>query len=107
MISVDDAVARIGRAFAPLSAERALIGASAGRVLAEDAIARMDQPPAPMSAMDGYAGRARDALAGAALAVIGEAPAGQPFTGRMGQGQAVRIFTGCVVPEEADAVVIQ
>ncbi len=48
-----------------------------------------------------------DARVGAELAVIGEAPAGRPFAGRVGSGQAVRIFTGAVVPDGADAVVIQ
>ena len=107
MISVDQAIARIARAFAPLGPETVPVGEAAGRVLAEDAVARMDQPPAPMSAMDGYAVRTADASAGAELAVIGEAPAGRPYRGRVGAGQAVRIFTGGVVPEGADAVVIQ
>ena len=53
MIFVDEAVARITRAFAPLAAETVPIAEAAGRVLAADAIAGMDQPPAPMSAMDG------------------------------------------------------
>ena len=107
MISVDEAVARITRAFAPLGTETVPVAEAAGRVLAQDAIAKMDQPPAPMSAMDGYAVRASDARAGAALSVVGDAPAGRPFQGRIGAGQAVRIFTGGVVPEGADAVVIQ
>jgi len=107
MISVDEAVARITRAFAPLGPETVPVAEAAGRVLAQDAIAKMDQPPAPMSAMDGYAVRASDARAGAALSVVGDAPAGRPFQGRIGAGQAVRIFTGGVVPEGADAVVIQ
>ncbi len=107
MISVDEAVARISRAFAPLASETVPVAEAAGRVLAEDAVARMDQPPYPVSAMDGYAVRGNDASAGVELDVIGEAPAGRPFQGRMGPGQAVRIFTGGVVPEGADAVVIQ
>src|SRR6202163_375237 len=107
MISVDEAVARIARAFAPLPRETVPIADAAGRVLAEDAVAKLDQPPAPMSAMDGYAVRVSDARAGAELSVIGEAPAGRPFAGTLGAGQAVRIFTGGVVPEGADAVVIQ
>lgn len=107
MISVDEAIARVKRSFAPLAAESVALTEAAGRVLAEDAIARLDQPPAPMSAMDGYAVRWADARAGAELAVIGEAPAGRPFDGNVGPGQAVRIFTGGVVPEGADAVVIQ
>jgi molybdopterin molybdotransferase len=60
-----------------------------------------------MSAMDGYAVRCVDAHAGTELSVIGDAPAGRPFAGKVGPGQAVRIFTGGVVPEGADAVVIQ
>ena len=41
------------------------------------------------------------------LQVIGEAPAGGSFDGRVEAGQAVRIFTGGPVPEGADAIVIQ
>src|SRR5450755_4317653 len=61
MISVDDAVARIGAAFAPLDAETIVIGKAAGRVLAADAIAGLNQPPSPVSSMDGYALRVADA----------------------------------------------
>ena len=107
MISVDEAVQRVMRAFAPLPAERIALSDALNRVLAGDAVSSLDHPPAPMSAMDGYAVRAGDARAGAELVVIGEAPAGRPFEGRVGAGQAVRIFTGGVVPEGADAVVIQ
>src|SRR5258708_24223875 len=107
MISVDEAVARITRGFATLPSEAVPVAEAAGRVLAEDAVAKLDQPPAPMSAMDGYAVRAVDASPGAELSVIGDAPAGRPFAGAVGAGQAVRIFTGGVVPDGADAVVLQ
>jgi molybdopterin molybdotransferase len=107
MISVDEAVKRIAGAFAPLASERVAVADTLGRVLAADAVAQFDQPPAPMSAMDGYAVRAADATLGAALPVVGEAPAGRPYPGRVAAQQAVRIFTGGVVPEGADAVVIQ
>ncbi len=107
MISVDEAVQRVLRTFAPLPAEKVPLTEALGRVLARDAIAAIDHPPAPMSAMDGYAVRTGDARVGAELSVIGEAPAGKPFAGHVGAGQAVRIFTGGVVPEGADAVVIQ
>ena len=107
MISVDEAVERIARAFSPLDFERVPLMESAGRVLAQDVAAAFDQPPAPMSAMDGYAVRASDATLGAKLSVIGTAPAGKPFSGSVGLNETVRIFTGGVVPEGADAVVIQ
>lgn len=108
MISVDEAVSRITAAFAPRAAETVPIAEAAGRVLAEDVLARLAQPPFPVSSMDGYALRAADAAtAGASLRVIGAAPAGHPFAGRVGPGEAVRIFTGGVVPDGADAIAIQ
>ena len=57
-----------------------------------------------MSAMDGYALRSTDA---GVRQVIGAAPAGHPFAGMVGPNQAVRLFTGSVVPSGADAVLIQ
>jgi molybdopterin molybdotransferase len=108
MISVDEAVARIVAAFSPLRGETVAIGDAAGRVLAQDALARASQPPAAVSSMDGYAVRAADArAAGVTLRVIGSAPAGHPFAGTVTQGSAVRIFTGGVVPDGADSIVIQ
>lgn len=108
MLSVDETVARIRAAFAPLACERIAIERAANRVLARDVLARLDQPPAAVSAMDGYALRMADATAaGARLRVIGSAPAGHPFNGRINPGEAVRIFTGAVVPEGADAILIQ
>ncbi|HEY5047148.1 MAG TPA: gephyrin-like molybdotransferase Glp [Rhizomicrobium sp.] len=108
MITVDQAVARISGAFAPVGSERVALGEAAGRVLARDAYAMADQPPAAVSAMDGYAVRLCDAdRAGATLRMIGESPAGHPFGGRINAGEAVRIFTGAVVPEGADAILIQ
>jgi len=61
-----------------------------------------------MSAMDGYAVRAADAAdLSARLKVIGEVAAGRPFERKIGAGEAVRIFTGGVIPDGADAVIIQ
>jgi molybdopterin molybdotransferase len=107
MISVDAAAARIAAAFSPLACENVPIERALGRVVAKDMRAAEDQPPAPMSAMDGYAVRAREAAAGARMRVAGVSPAGNPFVGSVGPGEAVRIFTGGVVPVGADAVVIQ
>jgi molybdopterin molybdotransferase len=60
-----------------------------------------------MSAMDGYAVRDEDAVAGAILTVIGDAPAGAPFGGTVAPGTAVRIATGGVVPAGAGRIVIR
>lgn len=107
LLPVAEARARILAALAPTAAETVALPEAAGRVLARPVVARLTQPPADVSAMDGYALRAVDAVEGAALAVIGAAPAGRPFAGVVGPGQAVRIFTGGVIPEGADSVLIQ
>jgi molybdopterin molybdotransferase len=108
VITVDEAISRITSAVAPLESETVALERAHRRVLARDAIARIDQPPAPVSAMDGYAVRLADAgSTGAALQVIGASPAGHPFSGNVGAREAVRIFTGGVVPQGADAIVIQ
>ncbi len=107
MISVEAARARILALMAPTGAEIVPLAAAAGRVLAEPVVARLTQPPHDVSAMDGFALRAADGVAGMRLRVIGAAPAGHPFAGTVGPGEAVRLFTGSVVPAGADAIVIQ
>ncbi len=107
MLSVAEARARI---LAPLRAtapELVSLAEAWGRVTARPIHARLTQPPADISAMDGYAVRTPDAGAGASLRVIGSAPAGRPFAGAVAQGEAVRLFTGSVVPPGADTVVLQ
>src|SRR5665213_1911557 len=102
------ASARIVSAFKPVECENVPIAQAVNRVLAQEAIAKIDQPPAPVSSMDGYAVRAADvANVPATLRIIGSSPAGHPFAGRANAGEAVRIFTGGVVPDGADAIVIQ
>ncbi len=108
LLPVEDAIARVTEGLAPLPGERVSIGEARGRVLAEALVAGLNQPPFDSSAMDGYAVTSADLAAlPATLTVIGEAAAGGAFTGRVGAGQAVRIFTGAPVPAGADAVVPQ
>jgi len=107
MLAVEEARARILADVAPGSSEWCLLDGGLGRVLARDLEARRDQPQRAVSAMDGYAVRAADTAPGAELAVIGEAAAGRALELVVGAGEAARIFTGGVVPEGADAVLIQ
>ncbi len=104
MLSVAEARARILAPLRPTGTETISLAQAWNRVLAEDVIARLTQPPADVSAMDGYAVRAAD---GPALRIVGEAPAGHPFAGTVQAGQAVRLFTGSVIPAGADAVALQ
>jgi molybdopterin molybdotransferase len=108
MLSVEQALERILDAMSALPGEQVSVAEGLGRVLAGDVVARRTQPPAAMSAMDGYAVRAADvAQVPVTLRVVGQAPAGGAWEGRLGAGEAVRIFTGGPVPDGADAIVIQ
>jgi molybdopterin molybdotransferase len=91
----------------PTEAQTLPLAQCAGRVLAQDVTALRTQPPFANSAMDGYAARADDLQPGAELRVVGEAAAGRGFSGSVGSGEAVRIFTGAPLPEGADAILIQ
>lgn len=108
LMTVEEATGLITDGVTALGVEEVPVAEAAGRVLAGDLVARRTQPPADMSAMDGYAVRGVDiAETPARLVVIGESAAGRSFPGKVGPGEAVRAFTGAVVPEGADTVVIQ
>src|SRR6056297_3690775 len=106
MITVDAALSHLFALVAPLDIEEMPLAEAAGRVLARDVAATRDQPPFAASAMDGYAITEAPAP-GATLTVIGEAAAGHGYGGRVGAGEAVRIFTGAPVPGGATRVVMQ
>jgi molybdopterin molybdotransferase len=108
LMPVADALAAVLAGAEALPEEMVALDAAHRRVLARDVAALRTQPPQAMSAMDGYAVRAADASTVAArLKVIGEVAAGRPFDTSLRAGEAVRIFTGGVIPQGADAVVIQ
>ena len=99
---IDDRVAMLGSEFVPLRDAH-------GRVLADRVIARWDVPPFARAAMDGYALRGEetfgsDTYSPAAFRLIGRSRPGEPFSGRVGPGEAVSIATGAPIPEGADAV---
>ena len=107
MISVDEALDHLLALAQPLTIESVPLIHAAGRILAQPVSARRDQPPFDASSMDGYAINAAEAELHAQFKVIGESAAGHRFEGRVGPGQAVRIFTGAPLPECTDFVVIQ
>lgn len=105
MLELEAAQARLLALASPLAAERLPVELALGRYLAGPLLAARTQPPADLSAMDGFALRAAD-LPGP-WQVIGESACGHPFSGTLGQGEAVRIATGALVPAGADTIVIQ
>ena len=108
LMPVAEALQRVLADAKPLPGETVFLNETLGRVLTKDVTALRTQPPAAVSAMDGYAVRASDvATAPVTLKVIGEVAAGHPFAKQVAGGQAVRIFTGGVMPTGSDTVVIQ
>ena len=110
MLSVEEALERILRHFAPLESQRTLLLEAIGQVLAEDALATHDIPPLDNSAMDGYALQAADVHGASSdnpviLNVAGVVAAGELPNVAVTPGKAVRIMTGAPVPDGADAVV--
>ncbi|NOY82933.1 MAG: molybdopterin molybdotransferase MoeA [Kiritimatiellaeota bacterium] len=90
----------------PLTAIGTPLDEAVGCYLAEDLHADRDEPPTDRSAMDGYAVRSAEiASPPVALRIEGEVPAGAAPGVRLTPGGCIRVFTGSVVPEEADAVV--
>ena len=87
--------------------ENVQLSQAAGRILITPVVAMRDQPPFAASAMDGYAVQSKQAHPGAVFKVIGESAAGHGYSGSVGPGDAVRIFTGAPVPVGADRIVIQ
>lgn len=108
-LSTSDARRAIFERLSPVTGwERVAVRDALGRVLAEDVIAPCNVPAHDNSAMDGYAVRFADlGQDETALAVVGTAFAGKPFTGIVGTGQAVRIMTGAPIPQGADTIVVQ
>lgn len=108
LVPMETALERLLQGVEPLTAERVPLDQAYDRVLAEPVTALRTQPPFDASAMDGYAAHGVDAGAiGNRLAVIGEIAAGSTFSGTVGKGECVRIFTGAPLPAGVDTVVIQ
>jgi len=108
LISVETALGFIAQNAPKLGTESVRLDQAKGRRLAAPLMANVSRPLASVSAMDGYALALGDVSApGAALKIIGEAPAGTPFEGTVKSGEAVRIFTGGELPQGTDHIIPQ
>ena len=108
LLPVADALASITETICTLPEERIPTITAHGRTAAKAHLARLSHPSHAVSAMDGYAARSEDIdRAGCILTVIDESAAGNPASNRIIQGTAIRIFTGAVVPEDADCIILQ
>jgi len=104
-LPVAEAQARLLRQAKPLPAETLATEQAVGRYLAAPLPAARTQPAADLSAMDGYAIRVDDVTG--PWRVVGESAAGHPFTGKLTQGEAIRISTGALMPSGQSVVLLQ
>jgi len=110
LMTVAEALEQIETRLAPVvAAENMPLRAAAGRVLAQDVVATMNLPPHANSAVDGYALAHSDLFPDreTLLSVRGRVAAGHLLDRPVRSGEAIRIFTGAVIPEGADTVVMQ
>lgn len=107
MIPVEDALAIVLESSQPLASEEVALADALDRFLAEPVIAGDTIPGGPTSAMDGFAVRSADAGEGPfSLELVGEVPAGKLAPRSLGAGETMKIFTGSILPEGADAVIM-
>lgn len=110
LLTVDNALEKIRAAIQPVSdSEIITLKTALGRVLAESVYSPNPIPHERNSAMDGYAFSSSDVPneQSFTLTLVGTSWAGKPFQGQLQTGQCVRIFTGAVLPEQADSVIMQ
>lgn len=108
MLSVAEALDFLLQSARPVTETETLATIDAdGRILAHAQTSQLNVPPADNTQMDGYAVHAADCVSGEAkLRISQRIPAG--YVGQPLQpGTAARIFTGAMIPEGADAVVMQ
>ena len=104
MIKVEDAIAIIEANSKKMPTKLISVSKALGYVLAEKVISTIDMPPFRQSAMDGYAFTHSIRHQ---YDIIGTSQAGDHSNIKLKNTEAIRIFTGAFVPDNADTVVMQ
>ncbi|HBI16362.1 MAG TPA: hypothetical protein DDY20_12785 [Desulfobulbaceae bacterium] len=110
MININEALKIIKDHIPKLAVHECALHDAIGRTLAEDVLALEPSPRYTNSAMDGYGVCWEDVCRAApespaALAIVGESQAGIPFTGIVGEGEAIRINTGAMLAAGCDTII--
>lgn len=110
-VKTSEEVFEILKSFGPIGEEKISLGEAFNRILSTEIIAEEDLPEFTRSSMDGYAVRAKDTFGAseslpAFLDITGEVAMGRSPEGAVAPGKAVRISTGGMIPQGADAVVM-
>ena len=112
MISLDE-VSRIVKAYSwkKLSTVEVETATSVGMIAANTVVATKDFPPNPRSLVDGYAIRSGETEGSSPsdpsrFKIVGKSEAGKSFDSAISGGESVEIYTGGILPEGSDAVVM-
>jgi molybdopterin molybdotransferase len=110
LMRLDEALALLAKGLTKV-VENEIVPADrcANRILALDAVSQIDVPGRDNSAVDGYAVYFDDLdrEAETRLAIAGRAAAGHPFTRPLARQSALRVFTGALLPDGPDTVLMQ
>ena len=79
---------------------------SFNRILASDVVSKVNHSSANLSSMDGYAINIKKKLK-PCYNVVGTSSAGNPLNKNLKIDDAVRIFTGAIIPKNSNKIVIQ
>jgi molybdopterin molybdotransferase len=105
MVNVEEALKILSDNGISLPNEKLKVSAALERVLAVDVLSPIDMPSFNQSAMDGYAFNFHPDQKD--YAVIAEVAAGSANNPKLNRGEGARIFTGAMVPDDANIVVQQ
>lgn len=104
MIQVDQALSIIAANSCKMPVKKIKVGKSVGFVLAETIYSPIHMPPFRQSAMDGYAFIHSDLTT---FSVVSSSQAGTYSNVKLESNEAIRIFTGAYIPDDANTVVMQ
>ena len=108
LLPVSEARENMLKNISSLSSEKCSIEQAHKRIIAHDLTALLSHPAETVSSMDGYAARISDIVnIPTILPQVGMSSAGHIYDKPLHSGQLVRIFTGAVVPDGCDAIVLQ
>lgn len=110
LLSIEQALQKIEAAVTPLkTSEYIRLKNALGRILSVSVYSPIHIPPYKRATMDGYAFANANIVGNQSfsLTLVGQSLAGSPYGQPLKNGECIRIFTGAVLPEGADSVIMQ
>ncbi len=108
LLKLENAISSCLKDIKPKKIINTPLGSARGHVIAVKLSARRNSPPSDLSAMDGYAFKHDNNFKeNHTLSILGKSPAGHDFNNSVNIGDAVKVYTGSVMPAGTDTVIIQ